>query len=493
MKNIVKICVSLISAPVVLSAACILWPAATAPLPLSGADHVLINVHVIDVESGRAGALQSVVIRNGRITSVGAVPAGAPAPRIDGRGGYLVPGMWDMHSHSLQLSPQLHFPLHVANGVTGVRDMMGCPESDDSLIACTGDKRRWSRAVADGRLVGPRFVGNASFYFDDPSVTPAKAEILARRHIARGVDFLKIYDKVSRPAYMRIARVAREMGTPIAGHLPKAVALDEAISAGQSSFEHARLFLQQCYAYAEDWRQGRLDDVPPIELMMDMVDAHDAAACDRLFARMAASDAWFVPTHVTREEDARAWDAAYLDDPRLAYADPLSRWAWKDDLSATRSRFAGTVGRTALNRYFDKGLSLTARAEAAGVPILVGTDTIVGGFRMHDEMRLLVRAGLSPARVLRAATLDAARYAGQERDFGTVAVGKHADLVLLTANPLDDIGNTRKISGVFLAGRYYDRGALDRLLAFARSQAGNPVNSVKMLWGFANSSISSTL
>lgn len=197
-------------------------------------------------------------------------------------------------------------------------------------------------------------------------------------------------------------------------------------------------------------------------------------ACDRLFALMAAKNVWFVPTHVTREEDARADDPTYLNDERLGYADPLSLWAWKDDASATRSRYPGRRGREALRSYFEKGLELTGRAHDAGVPILVGTDTIIGGFRMHDEMRLLVRAG-------------------KEEIFGTIEAGKQADMLLLSANPLEDIANTRTISDVFIAAHHYDRALLDRLLAFTKEQAHHPANWIKMLWGFARSSVRSSL
>ncbi|CAN5533140.1 amidohydrolase family protein [soil metagenome] len=471
----------------------VLWPPAQAPLPPTERHYVITKVHVIDIASGTVGPLQSVTIANGRITEIGAEARSPLAHEIDGQDGFLIPGLWDMHSHSLQLSPQLHFPLQVANGVTSVRDMMGCPEKTDSLIACEGDKRRWTKAAENGRLVSPRFVSVASFYFDDPAMTPKKAESKARLYAGRGVDYLKIYDRISRPAYFRLAKVSRELGVPMIGHLPKAVSLGEAIAAGQSSFEHARLFLQEGFAHADDWRRGKLDDVPPTDLAIAMVTERDVATCDRLFALMAAKTVWFVPTHVTREEDARADDPAYLRDERLAYADPLSLWAWKDDASATRARYPGQRGRDALRSHFEKGLKLTRRAHDAGVPILVGTDTIIGGFRMHDEMRLLVRAGLSPAEVLRAATLEAARYAGKEEKFGTIEEGKQADMVLLSANPLDDIANTRAISDVFIAGHHYDRGLLDRLLAFTKEQAHHPANWIKMLWGFARSSVRSSL
>ena len=471
----------------------VLWPAAKAPLPPAQRDHLITNVHVIDTVSGTVTPPQSVLIKEGRIAAFGRPVAVSSTPQVDGRGGYLMPGLWDMHSHSFQLSPQLHLPLQISNGITGVRDMMGCPQDSDTLIACIGDRRRWTEAAGRGRFVSPRFIGAASYYFDDAEMSPEDAATRARVYLEQGADYLKVYNRISRAAYFRLAKVAAESGKPLVGHLPNTVSLEEAIAAGQSSFEHAHLFLQQCFARAEDWRGGRLQDVPASELAVAMVQEHDSAACDRLFAQMATKKAWFVPTHVTREEDARAGDPAFLNDTRLAYADPLSIWAWKDDASGTRARYPGEEGRNALQSYFEKGLELTGRAYRAGVPILVGTDTIIGGFRMHDELDLLVRAGLTPAEAIRAATLDAARYAGQEEGFGTVAVGKQADLILLTANPLEEIANTRKISDVFVAGYHYDRALLDRLLSFTRAQAHHPANWIKLLWGFTRSSVRSEL
>ena len=200
-----------------------------------------------------------------------------------------------------------------------------------------------------------------------------------------------------------------------------------------------------------------------------------------------------MPTHVTREEDARAGDPSFVDDPRLAYLDPLSRWAYRDDLGGTTGAFPGSRGTKALQDYFALGLALTGEAHARGVRVLVGTDTAIGGFRYHDELEHLARAGLSPADVLRAATLEAARYSGQDATAGSIAVGKRADLVLLAADPLEDIANTRRIRAVVHGGRLYDRSALDAQLAFVKGQAGAPHMWAKLVWGFLRSSVSAEL
>ena len=481
-----------VAALLLLLLAALWWPSASAPLASGPSDFLIRNVRIVDVESGVAGMPTTVRVRDGIIHSIGAPPPDR-LPVIEGGGRFLIPGLWDMHAHTFQLSPQMHLPLFLANGVTNLRDMMDCPGERDTLIACASDKRRWNAAVEEGRLASPRIVSVASYYFEDPALTPAEVRMRASAAGGRGIDELKVYNRLSRPAYAEVARQSRALNMRLVGHLPKAVALDEALGAGQRSFEHAQLFARHCFARAADWRGGRLDGAAPVQVAVAMLREHDPAACQRAFAAMKTAGAWFVPTHVTREEDARAADPRYLEDARLDYLDPLSRWAFKDDMASTRSAYPGVQGERALRAYFRHGLNLTGAAHRAGVPVLVGTDSTIGGFRYHDEMKLLVDAGLSPAEVLRAATIQAARYAGLDLSSGSIAPGKRADLVLLDANPLADIRNTRRIRAVVHRGRLYDRQALDRLLAFTRSQAKRPDNMVKLLWGFARSSVISDL
>lgn len=484
----------LVLVAMLLVAGAIVWPIRSAPLPHPLDDRLIRNVHVVDVISGQASSPMDVMIRGGRIAEIAAGLNPAPGMAVlDGGKGFLVPGFWDMHVHGFQLSPQLHLPLFVANGVTGVRDMMDCPEARDPLIACVEDKRRWTQSAAAGRMTSPRFVEVASFYFDNGEMSPADAISRAQAYKARGIDRLKIYNGVSRETYFALTRQGQSLEMPLVGHLPKAVTLAEAIAQGQRSFEHAHLLVRACARQETAWRLGQTAKLPPVEVIEKMVDSFDDQKCAVLLEQMAAAESWFVPTHVTREEDARAHDPRFLNDARLDFLDPLSRWAYGDDLASTAARFEGRRGARALGNYFEAGLKLTGAAHAAGVPVLVGTDTAIGGFRYHDEMQLLHRAGLAPASVLKAATYDAARYAGKANDFGSVSVGKVADLVLLRANPLDDIRNSRSIEAVLLEGRLYDRRRLDQLLDFTKSQANNPANWAKLVWGFLTSPTASEL
>lgn len=493
LRTIGKAFAGAIAAILLFGAVAVLWPSSHAPLPDSARGYVIENVRVVDVEAGTAGQPVSVVIRDGSIASIGGPFALPDLVRVDGRGRFLVPGFWDMHMHAFQLSPQLHLPLFVANGVTSVRDLMDCPEARDSLLACVADKRRWTAMADAGRMASPRFVEVASYYFEGPELTPADVSARAHAYEARGLDALKVYNRLSRPAYFRAATEAQNRGMRLVGHLPKAVSIDEAVAAGQSSFEHAHIFARHCFRGAAEWRAGKLDELAPTLLAEKIVAEHDADACRRVFVSMKAKGVWYVPTHVTREEDARAGDPSFVEDSRLVYLDPLSRWAYRDDLAGIRAQYPGERGERALGAYFEHGVQLTGEASRSGVRLLVGTDTTIGGFRYHDEMAHLVRAGLSPAEVLRAATIEAARYAGREGAAGSIAVGKRADLVLLDANPLVNIANTRRIRAVFLGGRRYDRNQLDRLLAFTRSQASAPHIWAKLLWGFARSSVTSDL
>ncbi|WP_158094111.1 amidohydrolase family protein [Erythrobacter tepidarius] len=473
--------------------ALMLWPSPPAPLPPPATGYLIRNVHVVDVENGTAGPLTDVAVRGGHIRAIGSDAPAQGLPVVDGAGGWLVPGFWDMHMHSFQVSPQLHLPLFVANGVVNVRDMMDCPGESDTLIACLADKRAWTRAAEAGQMTSPRFVEVASYYLEGPQVTPADVSRLALVYKRRGLDALKVYDRLSRPAYFRAAEEARRHGLRLLGHLPKAVALAEAVRAGQASIEHSDALPRHCFAGADDWRQGKLADVAPGVLARRMVEEYQPQRCAAVFAAMREAGTWLVPTHVTREEDACSADPTFLSDPRLDYLDPLSRWALEDDLGAVAARYPSPADKAALRSYFEHGRRLTGEAHRAGVRVLVGTDTTIGGFRYHDEMAHLVAAGLSPAEVLRAATIEAARYAGQERTAGSIAVGKRADLVLLRANPLEDIANTRTIEAVWMDGHHYDRALLDALLEYTGNQARSPGVMLRLLTGFARSSVQSDL
>ncbi len=477
-----------------------LWP--LEPARPVHTDHpvAIVGVTLIDVAGGASVPGRTVVVERGRITAVGpaggvALPRGAA--RVDGRGLFLMPALWDMHTHVFAVSPLLDMPLYVAYGVTNVRDMLGCPRPGDPFIACPADKRRWSREAEQGLRVGPRIRSSASFMANGPTTrervagvppffgtaTPEEARAFVRHQAATGAQEIKVYDLLPREAYFALAAEARRHGLPVVGHRPRGVSLAEAAAAGQKSVEHARDFLHESFPGSDSlraaagtgrWREDRAR----------MVAEHDPRRAAELFRVLAARGTWYVPTHLTRRVDAYADDASVREDTVLRYLHPLMKWQWMEDVNATLARDSSPAGRRAYRDFYHKGLELTGAAHRAGVGVLAGTDYLVAGVDLHRELGELVKAGLSPAEALRAATVSPARYYGLERDYGGIVPGKVADLVLLEGNPLHDIRNTQRIRAVVFNGNLYDREALGALRALVRRRARSWTVGCKILWRF---------
>lgn len=199
-----------------------------------------------------------------------------------------------------------------------------------------------------------------------------------------------------------------------------------------------------------------------------MADGYDPELCQPVFDSFRRNGTANVPTHVTRRFDAMVEDSAYRNDPRARYI-PADQWkAWNDDADGTIAADPSPAGRASRVDFYRTGLRATGDAFRAGVRVILGTDSgdsyIFPGFALHDELEELVKAGLTPAEALHAATLAGAEFLGRSDDFGTVEVGRVADLVLLEADPLAEITNTRRIRDVIIGGRHLDRAALDAML-----------------------------
>jgi hypothetical protein len=435
------------------------------------------HVTVIDVANGRAVGDQTVIVSGSRIASVGPsasarVPAGAL--RVDARGRYLVPGLWDMHAHRPDKDATLEafIPLEIANGVTGIRDMFG---NDDALAQ--------RASIAAGSLLGPRMVV-ASPILDGPSpmwpgsiavTTPEQARRLVDSLKARGYDFIKQYEFMPREIYLALAAEAHRDGIPISGHVPLALSAVEVSNAGQKSLEHAIGLILACSRDADRLRPAYvaiMDTLAPTTSMATLgahgnlmsraesEPAHtfDVAKCRDVAATLVKNGTWIVPTLTLFRGLGAPIGGAVRADPRLAYLPADMRHGFDGaPPNAMLDSVRGLMGRIALLMH------------RAGVGVLVGTDTpnpfVLPGFGVHDEMALLVEAGFTPAEALRAATLEPARYFAATDSLGTVAAGKLADLILLDKNPLTDIRNTTAIRAVFANGRYVDRAAIDSMLA----------------------------
>jgi imidazolonepropionase-like amidohydrolase len=267
----------------------------------------------------------------------------------------------------------------------------------------------------------------------------------------------------------------------VVGHRPHAVSAIDA-AANQKSIEHARFLLHESFAGA-----AALRDTPRAQWREDrrrILAEHDPVLAQSIFTAMKAHGTWYVPTHLTRWSDANADHPSVREDPLLRYLHPLMKRQWLEDLDENVAKDPSPAARATYREFHRKGLELTGAAHRAGVKILAGTDYIVAGADLHRELEQLRAAGLSNADVLRAATTSPVEYFGLEREYGSVEPGKVADLVLLDANPLDDIRNTRRIEAVIFNGNLYDRAALNRISRHVEQQAGSWTAGCKMIWRF---------
>jgi amidohydrolase family protein len=447
---------------------------------------VVLGATVVDGTDAPARPHSAVVLIGDRIAWVGPVaelPHLAGARIVDGRGRYLIPGLWDMHTHGLDYE-QLFPPLHVANGVTGIREMWGYAEN-----RATRDK------IARGELPGPRVVMAGSIVdgpvslLGPPVTQVANAEegrAAVRTAVAEGADFVKVYFYLPADVYAAIADECRQVGLPFAGHWPYRLRQLDAARAGQRSLEHlfglpiatsARrdefLAILDATPFDPNAKRGFFDLARELDRKAAL--AYDPVAAGSHFAGLRAFGTWLSPTFAVNRVISKPVDT-YAHDPRLKYVSQDIRDYWADRLPL----FAPvTPEQTAQQEaYFEAQLRLVGAAHRAGVGVLGGTDClnpyVFPGFSLHDELDFLVEAGLTPRRALQVVTRDAAAFLGRADSTGTITPGKVADLVLLDADPLADIRAVRRIDTVVTAGRVLDRATLDRMLAGVEAAANQP-------------------
>jgi hypothetical protein len=327
---------------------------------------------------------------------------------------------------------------------------------------------KWRKGLAEGSFLGPRF-GAVGALVDGPEPiwpnsdtvgSPEQAQDFVRRVKAAKVDFVKVYTNLHREAYLALAGEARKLGIPFAGHVPIGISASEASQAGQRSIEHLDGVLVGCSTKEEELLKVKRWGP---QWQKETIDTYEQARCENLFAQFVRNQTWQVPTLTVFDDSRSTSDSRMKYVPASARAARQKRIALSGNRSAERQEFR--------KRVWEKRLSVTAGLRRAGVPIMAGTDVaairLFPGFSLHDELSLLVQAGLSAREALQAATYNPAKFLGILDRFGSVEKGKIADIVLLDANPLEDIHNTRRVQAVVINGRYLDRAALNDLLAQA--------------------------
>ncbi len=438
------------------------------------------HVTVVDVVGGSAEPDMTVVVAGERIAAVAKSADAAPpvdARIVDARGKYLIPGLWDMHAHGVPQS----IALYLVNGVTGVRSM----NDDLDRIKATRDR------IAAGELTGPRIYFCGPFV-DGPqrprpgAISVSTAEEGRQAVVTlkkRGVDFIKVYNDLSRESYFAIADEAKRQHLPFAGHVPRSVTAAEASDAGQKSIEHLSQVVLGCSRDEARLREQSLNRPQRVKTSEGTVlsgppipsDSYDPEKAKALFEKFAKNGTWHTPTFAALLVHSHWKDPRKLEDARLEYVPKALQEGWKN---SPFSQLVSSIPASAdpmLHKVFDLELQIANRMRQAGVGILAGTDSsipyITQGFSLHRELEWLVKAGFSPLEALRSATLRPAEYFGITGSAGSIAKGKLADLVLLNADPLADISNAEKIEAVVAAGHYLSRATLDGMLAGLKAAA----------------------
>ena len=445
----------------------------------------ITHVTVIDPADSSVSPDSTVIVNKNKIAAVGpssTTPIPAGATLIDAAGKFLIPGLVDMHLHLTGAgeptgSREFILPLLVANGITTVRDMGGQ----------IGFLKQLRKEIDSRKRLGPQIFFTGPYLDGDPpSFQPSivvrndsDAAGAVKQLKAGGVDFIKVQSRLQPEGFFAIARASRENGMRFVGHVPDSISSAAASDAGQASIEHLTGVLLSCSSREDELRQRQLAPWPLNGTLIqsqermrawqeDLLTSYSEQKAAALFKQFSENRTVQVPTlpllihlaFLTPESDR-------TNDSRMKYIPGNLRTTW--DQGRLASLANQTEADIILRKQFAlKTLALVNNMHHAGVSLMAGTDSaapnVFPGFSLHEDVWYMVQAGLSPMQALQAATSTPARFLGLANQQGAIAPGQRADLVLLDANPLDDIHNTQNIHAVVLDGKVLDRIALDDLL-----------------------------
>ena len=385
---------------IIIIAAMLVGGCQTFPPAQQEVDLAIRDVTVIDPESRRVSQHQTVYVDDGRIVDISNARTRqliTGSATVNGTGHFLIPGLIDMHVHLfLPTDPTPSLNLLLSNGVTSIREMSSdCWALAGSKTGCIGEYRKLQSAIRQGQVVGPDLSALTSTMVMGPTrlslpkdvpsfvtpVTETEGRLLVRHLATRGVDLVKTHDSIPERAFLAMMEEARRTGIGVAGHVPFAAGSLGAARTGYRSIEHARDLLYDCSAYGPTYRKKEAafsDRVPgaqrpsSIERLTRTVNEFDAARCSELLRQLAATNVFYVPTHVTREMEARAADLDYRADPARRFVPREQNKRWEADLTQTAAK--PEPERAALRRFFEQGLRITALAHRNGIPIMAGTD-----------------------------------------------------------------------------------------------------------------------
>jgi imidazolonepropionase-like amidohydrolase len=457
------------------------------------------DVTIVDVEEGKILPHKTVFIEDGVILSVkqsNGEPARPGTNVVDGRGKFVIPGMWDMHTHISHTD--VDFPLYIANGVLGIRSMGGV---QDEVFA-------WQKQLKEGSLFGPMAyvsgpildgphgpVQPQSYGVRIATAEEGKAEVDALK--AKGADFVKVYDGLSRDSYFAIATEANKIKLPFAGHVPDVVTILEAVQAGQRSIEHGierrgestaeQELIERRLTHdfmAEAMKTGNYTLIPDgiAEDGNIWLKNFSQERSDTLYRALAQSGTYLCPTLVTEHWMAYGDEIASKPDARQNYIDPKTLVYWQPSMNMlTKYRTEAYIEWVKMK--YAKLLQQIPKQQALGVQLLAGTDLTIPftypGSSVHDEVRLMASAGLTNLQALQTATTHPVAFFGLQKSLGSVEPGKQAELVLLDGNPLTNLDNLDHISVVITHGKALRKPELDALALGAANAVKRRAQSAK--------------
>lgn len=435
------------------------------------------DVTVVDVKGGPPQNHRCVIVQGDSIADVSGLERcekkNRKAAHIDGKGKFLIPGLWDMHVHMVfgdwfPRGKEVTVPLFIANGITGVRDMGG----EIEIL------QEWRKEISAGTFIGPRIVMSGPMLDGPqprfPSSIAVKTPEDGRRAVddlkKRGADFIKLQSLIPREGVFAIAEEAKKQNITFVGHVPDSVRASEMSNAGQKSFEHLIGIFEGSSPLEDEFIKGNKSEGK-------FLSTYDPQRARALFALLANNQTWQCPTLVWERGGNLIDQTDFAADSRAKYVPAYwKNVTWKRFTDEIEHDF-NTDDRATRKAFVAKELEVVNEMHHAGIPFLAGTDTPPGvyifpGFSLHEELQRFVAAGFTPLEALQTATLNPAKFLRMEDRLGTIEKGKFADMVLLDADPLEDISNTQKIGAVIVNGRYLSRAELDRMLADVEKAAG---------------------
>lgn len=441
------------------------------------ADLLIQHATIIDVAMGKLAYNKTIIVNNGRITSVvndNAIKNITAAQTVDARHKFLIPGLWDMHMHfgggdTLIEENKNLLPLFIANGITTIRD---CAADLSPVVI------QWRKEINENKLLGPtiftagpKLEGYKSIWIGDLEIGTSEELTKALDSLQKiKADFIKITDNTMKPdLYLESVKQARKRGWPITGHIPAALTLTQVSDAGLSAIEHISYLLRagnaEEAAYSKKIAAGQMTSKEYNQLLLKNFDTAQAI---KVYRQLAKNKTAVVPTLSISLTTAYLDKDNHANDAYLQYIGKGLRntynWrverAAKDDAAAVEYR----------HEVIERAAGLLPILHKAGVTIIAGTDAgylnsfDYPGLSLHKELEFMVKYGLTPLQALQASVINGPTFFNKQKEYGSIAAGRKADILLLDENPLINISATQKISAVIVKGKLFTRQQLDNLL-----------------------------